>query len=190
MKIIKVKLYSFDELSEESKQKAIENFLAKEREYFWMNKNLESLKNGLEFFGFKLKNYNIKYHSVSASSLKITSEHGKDEIQNLSGVRLWKYLQTNYSKYWCKYDKKFKPLLDGDCPFTGYCADENFLDKIREFILKPTNITFIELMGNCSFDVLKCIESDYNYQNSKEFAAEELSQKETNYLETGIEYKY
>lgn len=190
MKTIRTKVYQFNELSESAQSTAISNFINLEREFFWGDEWMQSLKQGLEFYGFELGNrYSIDYSSASGSYAPVISNHDNN-IEDLSGVRLWKYLQNNYSTYFCKYDKKQKPTLDGNCPFTGYCGDENFLEPIREFIKKPSNITFSELMEECVFNTLKGCEQDHDYQNSEEYAREELLQSEEQYTKDGLVFNY
>jgi len=187
MRVIEIKAYTFEELSEDAQKKAYQNFLNQEREYFWMEDNLESLRQGLKHFGFELTDWRIDYYNATHAYLKIeyNNSYGYvDEEDEIQGVRLWKYLQS-YLTYRCKYDKKFKPLLDGNGPFTGYCMDENFLDPIREFIKKPDNRTFKELMKDCAHEVMKGIEQDYEYQNSFEFFKSEAEGNELEFTEDG-----
>lgn len=181
-----IKIYQFDELSEKAQEKAIQDYIDSEREYSWMDDNIESIKQGLTHFGFSMGNrYRIEYASANRSYVPI--EGHDDEVRELSGVRLWKYLTNNHLDYWCKYEKKRKPLLEGNCPFTGYCVDENFLDPIRNFMKKPTDISFIELMEECVYEGLKAIEVDFDYQNSEEYATEELQNRGSDYFEDGRE---
>ena len=171
-----IEIYKFNELSEEAKEKAHQNFLNSEREYFWIDENLESLKKGLEYFDFNLSDWSINYHCATNAYLKIESNH-YDNQEELSGIRLWKFLQDyihGYRTNSLKYPHK-NGLLEGNCPFTGYCADENFLDPIRKFIEKPTDKTFQELMEECAYEVMNVIELDYDYQNSIEFFSNQIS---------------
>ena len=185
MRTVRTKVYTFAELTPSAQQTAISNYLNSEREYEWMDEYIDTIKQGLEFYGFELGNrWSIDYSSANCSHAPITSSH-RTEVDELSGVRLWKYLQNNYSTYFCKYDKKHKPTLDGNCPFTGFCGDESFLDKVREFMMKPTNISFAELMESSVYDVLKQMECDYDDQNSEEYAIERLQEDGTEFTVNG-----
>lgn len=185
MKTVQINLYSFNELSEKAKKAAIENYLNSEHELFWCEENLRSIKEGLNFYGFSLDNrYNIDFSSASNSYAPIKSGHN-DDIENLQGVRLYKYLNNNYSIYWCKYHKKYRNLLDGNCPFTGYCMDEDFLQPIKDFMKTPTNINFVELMEECVYSCLKAIQNDYEYQNSDEYIIEHFEANNYQFLESG-----
>jgi hypothetical protein len=188
MKTIEIQLYKFDELKEDAQQEAIDNFINREREYFWMEDAINSLKKGLNFYGFEMGNrYSIDYSSANCSDADIRSGYNNEE-EELQGVRLWKYLKNNFDTYYCKYSKKNEKTLGGNCPFTGYCVDENFLDPIREFIKEPKDITFFELMEECTHEVLKAMENDYDYQNSEEYAREELTENDYDFTQNGEIY--
>lgn len=182
-----IKVYQYSELSEKAKQVAIENYLDSEREFHWGNEWVETIKNGLKHFGFGLGNrYIIHYDSATQSHAPIEWQDDVFKIAELAGVRLWKYLHNNdLLTYFCKYWKKKRDLLDGDCPFTGYCGDEVFLDPVREFVKQPTNITFLELMKDCVWKTLLALQDDYEHQNSEEFANEELEIMDWEYFEDG-----
>lgn len=187
MRTIEIKAYTFDELSDDAKEKAFERFLNTDREYFWMDENKHSIEKGLEHFNCSMGNrWEIDWSSANQSYVPVVIDlQYSDEIAELSGVRLWKFINNGYMQYFCKYDKKYKPLLDGNCPFTGYCVDENFLDPIRNFMKKPTNTTFKELMEECVYECLKAIEADYDHQNSMEFFKEECEANEYEFNENG-----
>lgn len=176
MRTIEVKILTFNELSEQAKENAFENWRNEERDFFWMEENLESLKQGLLHFGFELKDWSIDYYNAKNAYLRIEyqNSNGYDEENALQGVRLWKFINNNMLDYWCKYKKKYEygKLLDGNCPFTGYCVDEDFLEPVRQFMKKPIGITFQELMEDCAHNVMKCIELDYEYQTSKDYFIE------------------
>ena len=168
MKIKEIKCYEFNELSDEAKEKAIENF-THDMEYFDSNEALESIKQGLRYFDASLDDYSIYWLNANASHFKISIN---EEIGLLSFVRLWKYINQNYHNYYCKYDKKIKPLLSGSCPFTGVYFDEEFLDEIREFMNKPDHRTFKDLLYNAVQNVLQAAERQFKHQQSEEYLSE------------------
>jgi hypothetical protein len=67
---------------------------------------------------------------------------------------------------------KYKGLLEGNCPFTGVCFDESFLDPVREFMKDPKNITFEDLINDCVMAWWKECEADYEHQQSEEYFTE------------------
>ena len=186
MKTIKINLFSFDELSNEAQQNAYENWLNTEREFFWGEEAIGSIKHSLDHFGFDLYDYSIDYSCANQSSVSIRRLFDfPDEINNMTGIRLYKYIYNNYLFQPAKYNKSGNSILSGNCPFSGYYMDEVFLDEIRKFMDKPYNITFYDLMNNCIYNCLKEIEEDYEYQNSFNYFAEECEANEIEFTQDG-----
>lgn len=181
MKTIRIKVYSFNELSEQAKQVAIDSKRYTD-EFFWGDDVINSVNKGLEHFGAKLKNYSIDWDNINRCSWKIEfPEHSE-----LSNVRLWKYLNNqNMLTYFNKYSKKYENLLDEGCPFTGVCFDEDFLDNIREFVSMPKDITFEELLEDAVYNCFNTGCKDYDYQNSDEGIIETIEANERQYLSNG-----
>ena len=167
MKTIKINLFRFDELSNESQQIAYKNWLDTEREFFWGEEAVVSIKHALDHFGFDMYDYSIDYSCANQSSVSIRRLFDfPDEINNMAGIRLYKYIHNNYLFKPAKYNKSGISILSGNCPLSGYYMDEVFLNEIRNFMIKPYNITFYKLMRLCVLNCLKEIQTDYEYQNS------------------------
>jgi len=183
MKTVEISVYQFNELSESAKEKAIENHRIYD-EYSWSQEVLESVKEGLEHFGASLSNYSIDWNNINCSCWKVNFP----EQSELSGVRLWKYLQNQgLLTYWNKYQKKTDKLLSGNCPFTGVCFDEDFLDNIRQFVKKPNkHTTFKELLEDAVYNCFNAGCKDFEYQQSDEAITETLSEYE--FTEDGSRY--
>lgn len=174
-----ISVYKFTELKEAAKATAINKFLNEDREFWQYYEIKASIKDGLNFFGFGMGcNYSIDFGSANNSDADVTSNHYYDAIQDLKGIRLFKYIQNNYENILIS-------TSENSCPFTGVCYDENFLDGIREFMQRPSDITFHELMENCCRKVFDAMEQEYDYFNSDEFAAQELDELDCDFLEDG-----
>lgn len=178
IKTITQTIYKFSELSEQAKDK-----IRYSQEYFWGDDVVKTLEEALKHFNYQLRNYSLDWDCFGRCSFTIESKNLND-VEELEGVRLWKYLQ-NFLDYYCKYDKKRKPLLEGNCPFTGVCFDEDFLDPIREFIKKPYSITFNDLMEECCNGVILTGCKDYEYQQSDEALEEHFEANDTEFDEDG-----
>ena len=87
--------------------------------------------------------------------------------------------------YYNKYSKKIDLVLNGNCPFTGVCFDEDFLDNIREFIKKPNNQTFEDLINDSVYNCINSGCKDYEYQCSREAIEETISLNEYEFTEDG-----
>ena len=72
MRVIETKVYTFDELSQEAKEKAIERFRYKE--YAWAEDSINSLEQFFEEIGCKLINYSIDWLFSKYCHVKYTGE--------------------------------------------------------------------------------------------------------------------
>ena len=192
MRTLEINLYKFDELSDEAKEKAIKNYkneYCEEIGTFWQEDNFNSIKAILNFFDVKIKNYEIDFSSAARSFInwEFTSEYN-EEIKNLSGSRLYKYLQNNYVN---RRTGSFNSVFDGKpdegrCLFTGYCADHDIIYPVVEFLEKPTKyLNFKDLINNIIYAGLKYIENDFYYQNSDEAIIEEILNKDLYFNASG-----
>jgi len=203
MKTIELKLYKFDELSDEAKEKAISEYRENNVEYFWVEEWKDSLRKFTDYFGIET-DWSVGTSSCSYCDMSRNNFDG--EILELSGIRLRTYLLNNYydifyerksyGQYkkrengkW-KYDRYSKiQYIETSCPFTGYCGDEDVISPMRNFIEKPSdNITFQELIGDCLTSWKDGLLADMEYQDSEEFAKEELDQRDYDFTEDGEIY--
>jgi len=189
MRTIEKQLYTFDELNDKAKAKALEKH-NESFEFFGGDEILETIKKGLEHFDFKLNNYSIDWTNANRSSWSIEDQNiGYDEdgdVTELAQEDLAEYFKNN--TYYCVYQKKIRNTFEGNCPFTGVCYDEDFLDPIRKFITKPTNITFKELIDECIYNVLVAGEKEYDYQTSEAYFIEDCEANDYEFYEDGTMY--
>lgn len=156
-----VNVYSFDELSDEAKERAHENWLANGYEYFWSGEARDTIKAFEREFGVKIRDwqYDAWGHRYSLDTSAID-----DDVLNLSGKRARSWFWNNHgdvlltprAHYWThdrdgklvqavaadsrKYvSKVFQDrVYDGTCPLTGYCLDNDALDPIAHFCFGTT----------------------------------------------------
>ena len=176
MKTVSIDLYKFSELSDKSKQTAVDNWISGEEEYPWYKENADSLESFCEFFSLSSLKY--EYGSCSYSSASAVIDN--DQVAELCGVRLWKYLQNNYN---------LKKLLAGDCPFTGYCLDECLLDPLRTFIDRPSDVIFQSLIDECLNSWVEAVVNDLESYYSRGSAQENIEMNEYDFLENGEIYR-
>ena len=117
MKTVEIKVYRFNELSDEAKEKAKQKH-AELFGYAWQDEAIASLKAMAEAFGAKLRDYEVDFFNSSHSGAKFdTPELSRREIKNiLAGLG--------------GYDKKTM-RGNGDCKLTDFCMDEDALDGFR-----------------------------------------------------------
>jgi hypothetical protein len=96
-------VYKFDELSEDAKQKAIENYSESE-EYFWHDENVKSLKAFCDFYNLCMPNFEYGYRHYFIDE--------DDTIIN--------------------FDEHKKLESEGKCPLTGYCMDDVLILELNK----------------------------------------------------------
>lgn len=107
------------------------------------------------------------------------------DLEEMAGVRLWKYLQRHYATYRCQYTGETEATLDGNCPFTGMCYDESSLDPMREFMRKPDSRTWRELADDCVSSLITALHRDGEYRYSDEALREDCEANEYEFYEDG-----
>lgn len=170
-----ITVYTYNELSDEAKEKALQNNY--ESEYFWNDENRATLN---EFE--KVMPVNVHNWSYGDRGEGVQFDVA-DELENLMGVRLYKWIVNNIdAKY---YNKDAK---DGSCPLTGYGADCNILKELVAFMQHPSDIDAETLFGRC-FDawVTGCKEDMEDYYSEESFK-EMCESNEWTFLESGEMY--
>lgn len=149
MKTVAIKIYSFDELSEAAQQKAIQHH----REYVDTSFIYDDAHNSVKEFH---NIFNTK--EGTRSWLDVRTDHLDNDICNLYGLRLQKYIWNNFGKslykgryysLWSKTEKSYihhkegypvlkkrysKVLFDNCCVLTGVCYDDTLLQPVYEFL--------------------------------------------------------
>lgn len=188
--LVKYRVYTIDELSEEAKEKAYNAWL-EHWDYAWEIENENTLKAFEELFPIKVLDWEYGLYRNY-----ITFEVTDDDIKNLSGIRLLKYLYNNY------FNLLFKPKVyqhpknpkkqriskifyEENRELTGYYLDYDILDPIYEFFKNPKNISFEDLMSRCLNTWVKTCSQDYEYCLSFENFVEESHINNWLYFEDG-----
>ena len=149
METITLNLYSIDELSDDARKRAIED--QRNRMYDWETPWLHEYHDSSNAF--------CSVFSVELDRVGDYRRSTMDEnVLNLSGNRLRTYIVNNYSA-----------ILDKDCPFTGFCGDEDLLLPIRQFIARPDPGTdFDDLLRACCYSLQRAWEREHDYFLSDE----------------------
>lgn len=209
-------IFKINELSDKAKEKALEKWCEK-HEFVWGNEILNTLKKGVELFGFKLNDYSIDYSSANRSSTSTSFIHNyEDEIFELTGKRLYAYLVHMTSEFikpivyslhadgkkksstWAyKYDectkKRFSRIIRvdtiDDYPMTGVCYDYSFLEPLVKFLKEPNNTTtFKELFDSCVHKLLVDVEAEYDSEMSMDYFVEQAEENDYEFYEDGTWY--
>ena len=211
MKTIELKLYKFSELSETAKEKAIEkwrNDSYNDQPWFIDEAN-DSFEKFTELFNIKWRS--IDYQETYRNDYSFSNID--DNIRQLSGQRLATWLWNNHKtdlfkkKYLKHFDGHkqhqnivnhtakqtgnkycfyYSPLqLEHSCVLTGVCYDEDILGPIYEFLDKPTNDDFEDLMNDCINSLCKSVSDEIDYNNTDEAITETIEANDYDFTENG-----
>jgi hypothetical protein len=207
MKQITINLYSFEELSEEAKEKAINEYREVSETdgfHYLTSEAMATIEKGLNQFNCSLENWSIDFQDANRSEFKVgINIDNEQSVLDFKPVRLRTWLLNNFysnfyarkpqgvykqrgeAKKWAysRYSKIIKK--ETDCPFTGVCYDYNFLDGLRKFLIKPDRSDFKELMQDAVFNVIRSVESEIQYKLSDKGIEEEIKNNEYTFEEDG-----
>lgn len=202
---IRVKLFKFNELSEKAKETAINevrNNGGIDTSHYYEDAE-GTVKEFCEIFGVE---------TGRRSWLDVSTDKIDDNICNLKGLRLRKYIVNNFwhniykGKYfllWSKTEKSYKHYPEGypvlktryskviferSCPLTGVWSDNAILFPIYEFLDGKGNwmeTTFEDLMKECFESLRKDLEDSDSYAYSDEAITEEIENNEYEFTKDG-----
>ena len=203
MRTVETKVFKFDELSEDAQQKAISNYLSTSFEYFWNEENRETLTAFENHFPVNVKDWEYGYQNYINFEFTQT-----EEISELTGIRLLKYLVNHY-QYILFAPKYYGKLIDHEkdadhpagkehvkryskcqgernCNLTGFWLDEEILDPIYDFLKNPKDsITFYDLMKDCLYSWIHACNKDYEASQEDEAVSDFLTANEYEFTEDG-----
>lgn len=194
MKTHAIITYSFDELSDDAKQKAIEHYRNTCSEIFWADELLESFCAVFKAANVTLKDYELGLYN---SNIRIDLN---DTIGDLTGARAFAWLENNLfyklritradylknRKAYLSYGRDYRIGCVKPGPLTGYCADESFLNHLTDAIKSGNTLkdAFLQLA-----DVYQSLLNQENdFQNSEEYISEHMQANEYEFLENGTQY--
>jgi hypothetical protein len=169
-RVLEVTVYKLDELDADVQQRVISNWRDGDQ-FFWSDEWRDSLDAFAKIAPLTIRNWEVGYRSNG-----VTFDMDEN-VADLSGVRAWKWLVNNG---WAK-------LATGqDCPFTGYCGDEDLLDAIRAAIANPASITSLrDVFADALHDWAKAFERDIDHWGSEEAIREDIEANEYEFNANG-----
>ena len=154
---IETKVYHFDQLSDEAKEKARDWWREMEAtDISWSAERRDTLDAFCKQFPVEARNW--EYDSISYHMNKVWT--AGEASAEMSGKRLYGFIRAEYGprllwerKVYRKNGKERKSkiiMVETSCPMTGYCQDDDMLEPIRQYLKKPDMaLTYQELMGQC-----------------------------------------
>lgn len=152
-----INVYQFNELSEEAKEKAVQQYRSSGFDYAWQDESRDSLKAFCDLFNVKVIDYSI-------------------------GTWKHSYIKTNagnnHFRGWNKAKVNAIPEF-----LTGYCLDCAFVEAFKREFEKTGDAlySFNEAIGAGLSDWIK----DMEWQESDESIAEFLTTNDYQFLENG-----
>lgn len=162
-----IEIFTFEELSEKAKQTAIENF-REHQELFWGDEWIESLKLFCDKFGIELCDWSYGFYEGARISYNI------------------EYLEYGID-FTFDHETLKRMGLEEECPFTGYCADEDLLARIRT-IKEGENPLRINILQACLNSWLAGFNADIESQQSDDYIADHISANEYEFTIDGNRY--
>ena len=207
-----VEAYKFEELSEEAKEKAIQEIRG----------NGIDISHCYDEAHESVKKFHNTFRSEEGrnSWYDVRTGHIDDNILELTGQRLRTYLINNFPAAF--YERKFRGHSKNDhrsteepkrhrlvekirkdhkgnfyrvfrsnfleescCPFTGVCYDEDLLKPFKDFIKQPDSRTFEDLLQEAGETLRTSLENEEEYRNSDAAITEDIEANEYEFTEDG-----
>lgn len=206
-----IKVYKFEELSDDAKEKARtwyrESVLAYDR--YSQDEMVDSLKALFKAAGIKLKDYSLGNSWNRDNHVRFDM----GDAGALSGKRAWAWLENNLFKslriYKTWQDGPGLARWDGEkhrhyslkdarsygyrlgeipsCPLTGVCYDDDFIDALREAV--KDGDTLEEAFAGLASTFAKIADAEDEYRNSEEAVDESLTINEYEFREDGTRHR-
>lgn len=130
-------IHTIGELDGRMREQAIEKqrrWLMQHEDWSWMTSDaMETIKRGLDWLGYDLRDWAIDFGAGYVQKLHITMANEPEGIKATA-----KHIIGAWSEIHKRKRKGYKLLMERkDCPFTGVCYDEDFLDPIRRYMTYP-----------------------------------------------------
>jgi hypothetical protein len=197
-------VYKLDELSEEAQEKAFKEFCESEREFInEISDNIGTLDEFEKVFPIKIKEWQYDEYGTKNISFKFDYQTSETYLEDLSGIRLMKYIQNNYGHHLISKKTYYSEgnimlekkrvsrilYINDGCPLTGSIYDITILEPIFKFLKNPLpNMTFEKLMKACLNAWLDASIEEMKYILSLENFKEVCASEDYEFLESGEMY--
>ena len=184
-------IFPLAELSATARETAYTEWL-RTFEYSWSGDNRNTLDAFESIFNIKVTDWG---YDTCRYSYRFTSHYSGEE-EELNGIRLLKYLVNNYwhilfkpRTYYLKGNfkkqRKSRVFTESSCVLTGYCADEDILKPIYDFLKSPdTDTTLYDLMDKCLDHFFKSCRDDMEYNAARKVLRKVAKPTSTSFLKT------
>lgn len=187
MTTIEVKLFSYDELNEDAKQRVISD-IRKSLENdssvgeYTLREAMDSLHAITKAWGYPLVDWSVGAYSRCYARVRREARDEAGHRAIASFLRL--LIKHGYDR-----PKRFKDMeFPGICGFTGMCFDDDLCETIWSTLIGGSSIA--TAIDACSDRIGKLVEDDIEHQCSDEGILYMLDKSEEKYLESGEAYEH
>lgn len=199
MKTHTVTTYNVRELKDqfpEAFERALENYRNSNDDIPWQDETIDSLKALLRAAGITLKDWSLgAYDRGNFIKIQFSNHDSRYETEELNGARAIAWLENNlYGQFripWKgekrdsvrKYGTYYRPGLIHPCPFTGYCADESYIEALNKAV--RSGDTLKEAFESLADVCMRLLEEESEAQDSEECFIETAECNEWQFEENG-----
>lgn len=174
-------VFSYSELSPSSQEKA-RDWYREGMEFFWFDEYMKTMKKFADHFGVKLGRWELDYQDTYRCQIpfdcpELETSYESDDDENGTTETVGEFLRRHANP----------AFLSGNCPFTGFCTDEDILDGIRANIDNPSQeqSDLTEVFDDCFHRFVKSMVADWEGQNEDEPVAQTIDDDEYEFTEDG-----
>jgi len=165
-------------------EKALEHYRDNLENCAWFDDICKSGRATVEAAGLTLRDWSVDQTSPGSSYYRVEGfgedEHGAD-IGEYTGRKAREWITAAFlPKYKFNWRIKRNP---GDCPFTGYCGDDDCIDAIRDAI--RAGETLREAFNGLGAVLAKQCANESEYEETKEYFIEHAGANTWEYDENG-----
>jgi hypothetical protein len=200
-------IFTFDELSEDARQRAIEKvrgqgididhshhearqsvsafcdlFDCKTGRDSWLDIIAHDSETRHDLTGQRLRTYLINNFPSAFYERKYRNSFHRAE-KPTTPHRMRQVKPWSKGGYWVTLRSNFE--TESSCPFTGVCYDDDLLHPLKEFIKQPDGRTFEDLMSEAGESLRKSLDNEYEYANSDAGIIEIIEANEYEFTEDG-----
>ena len=173
MRIIETKVYRFEELDEQAKEKAIEN----NRTIFGEDSWWEFVEYDLEMFGLKLEEFDLGRRDYVKLEMYYALDKICDKIMEICGDK------TEIYKIAEEYSKEYKLIQDDMESLNDMDTDKDEHDLMR-LELKSQDLED-DFLKEISEEALSMLKNEYEYLTSEECIIDMFEANEYEFTELG-----
>lgn len=174
MRDVQFQVFQYDELPEKAQERARDWYTSQEEVWAWDGEWWQSAQ---EFSAIAP----IDIHSADYARAHVNIVWtGSDAVEDLEGLRAWKWLLNNG---WFELARR---NVRGDCTLTGFCGDCELFDPLPQYERNPSRVpTLRQVFYECAQSWVYGARNDWEASYETENVAEAIRANEYEFTEEG-----